>query len=226
MILCNPHNPVGKIWDKESLAKVGELAKKYGVTVVSDEIHCDITVPGKDYVPFATVSETCKDISITCIAPTKAFNIAGMQTSAVVVPNPFLRHKVWRALNTDEVAEPNSFAQVVTCAAFGEGEQWLNEMREYVFTNRKIAEEFVAKEIPQISVVPGEATYLLWIDIKGLGKSSDYVADFIRKETGLYITEGLEYGESGRYFMRMNVACTRATLEDGLNRLKLGISKL
>ena len=226
MILCNPHNPVGMIWDKDTLAKVGELAKKYGVTIVSDEIHCDITAPGKDYVPFASVSDTCRDVSITCIAPTKAFNIAGLQTSAVVVPNPFLRHKVWRALNTDEVAEPNSFAQVVTEAAFNLGGDWLDEMREYVFENRRIAEDFINKEIPSIRAVPGEATYLMWLDISSLGKSSDEVASFIRKETGLYITEGLEYGESGRFFLRMNVACTKETLKDGLNRLKEGVLKL
>lgn len=223
MILCNPHNPVGRIWNRDELAKVGELAKKYGVTVISDEIHCDITIPGKSYVPFASVSDTCKDVSITCIAPTKCFNIAGMQTSAVVVANPFLRHKVWRGLNTDEVAEPNSFAQVVTEAAFNKGGQWLDEMREYVFANRKIAEDFIEKEIPGISIVHGEATYLLWIDISALGKSSEEVASSIRKATGLYITEGIEYGEAGRYFLRMNVACTRATLMDGLHRLKEGI---
>jgi len=223
MLLCNPQNPASKIWDRETLAKVGELAAKYGVTVVSDEIHCDITEPGKDYVPFATVSDTCRDISITCIAPTKAFNIAGMQTSAVVIPNKFIRHKVWRALNTDEVAEPNAFAQVVTVAAFNEGGQWLDEMRQYVFDNRKRVEEFVAAEIPEISVVKGDATYLVWIDISKLGKSSDEVASFIRKETGLYVTEGLEYGEAGRYFLRMNVACTKSTLEDGLSRLKKAI---
>lgn len=226
MILCNPHNPVGKIWDKEDLARVGELAKKYGVTVVSDEIHCDITLPGKQYVPFASVSDTCRDISITCIAPTKAFNIAGMQTSAVVVANPFLRHKVWRALNTDEVAEPNSFAQVVTEAAFNEGGEWLDEMREYVFDNRRIAEDFIKREIPAVKAVSAEATYLMWLDISSLGKSSDEVAAFIRKETGLYVTEGLEYGEAGRFFLRMNVACTKETLKDGLNRLKEGVLKL
>ncbi|MBE5911124.1 MalY/PatB family protein [Pseudobutyrivibrio sp.] len=226
MILCNPQNPAGNIWDRDTLEKVGQLAEKYGVTVVSDEIHCDITAPGKDYVPFASVSDTCKDISITCIAPTKAFNIAGMQTSAVVIPNKFIRHKVWRALNTDEVAEPNAFAQVVTIAAFNEGGQWLDEMREYVFANRHRVEEFVEKEIPEIKVVKAEATYLVWLDISGLGKTSDEVAHFIRKETGLYITEGVEYGEAGRYFLRMNVACTKATLEDGLSRLREGVNKI
>ena len=164
--------------------------------------------------------------SITCIAPTKAFNIAGLQTSAVFSANPFLRHKVWRALNTDEVAEPNVFAQAATIAAFTKGADWLDEMRQYVFENRKIVEEYVAKEIPGISVVKGDATYLVWIDIKSLGKSSDEVAHFIRKETGLYITEGIEYGEAGRYFLRMNVACPKATLMDGLERLKAGINMI
>ncbi|SDN30063.1 MalY/PatB family protein [Lachnospira pectinoschiza] len=226
MILCNPHNPVGKIWDKESLEKVGELAAKYGVTVISDEIHCDITKPNKSYIPFASVSETCRDISITCIAPTKCFNIAGMQTSAVVVSNPFLRHKVWRGLNTDEVAEPNSFAQVVTKAAFNESADWLDEMREYVFDNREYAKEFIERECEGIHVVDGDATYLLWIDISKCNKQSDEVARIIREKTGLYITEGLEYGQVGANFIRMNVACTKKTLQDGLNRFKEGINSL
>lgn len=226
MILCNPHNPVGKIWDKESLEKVGELAAKYGVTVISDEIHCDITRPNKSYIPFASVSETCRDISITCIAPTKCFNIAGMQTSAVVVANPFLRHKVWRGLNTDEVAEPNSFAQVVTKAAFNESADWLDEMREYVFDNREYAKEFIERECEGIHVVDGDATYLLWIDISKSNKQSDEVARIIREKTGLYITEGLEYGQAGANFIRMNVACTKKTLQDGLNRFKEGINSL
>ena len=226
MILCNPQNPAGNIWSAEELAKVGELAKKYGVTVISDEIHCDITAPGTEYVPFASVSDICREVSITCIAPTKAFNIAGLQTSAIFSANPFLRHKVWRALNTDEVAEPNAFAQTATIAAFNQGEDWLNEMREYVFANRKRAEEFIAREIPKLHPVKSDATYLMWLDISKYGKPSDEVASFIREKTGLYVTEGLEYGDAGKYFLRMNVACTRATLEDGLKRLKEGLALL
>lgn len=109
MILCNPQNPAGIIWDRATLARIGELCTKHGVLVVSDEIHCDLTDPGKEYIPFASVNETCRDNSITCIAPTKTFNLAGLQTSAIVVPNPWIRHKVWRGINTDEVAEPNVF---------------------------------------------------------------------------------------------------------------------
>lgn len=133
MIFCNPHNPCGIIWTKDELAKIGALCRKYNVTVISDEIHCDITAPGKSYVPFAAASEDCADISITCIAPTKCFNMAGLQTAAVMVPNKFLRHKVWRALNTDEVAEPNAFAITAAVAAFTKGEPWLEELRKYLW---------------------------------------------------------------------------------------------
>ena len=136
MILCNPHNPVGRIWERETLARVGELCEKYHVTVLSDEIHCDITRPGTGYLPFASVSETCKNISVTCIAPTKAFNIAGIQTAAVMIPIEALHHIVWRALNTDEVAEPNVFAIGAAIAAYTKGEDWLEELRAYLFENR------------------------------------------------------------------------------------------
>lgn len=223
MILCNPHNPVGKIWSKEDLAKVGELAAKYGVTVISDEIHCDLTEPGKDYVPFASVSDTCKDISITCIAPTKTFSIPGIQTAAIFVPNKFLRHKVWRGINTDEVAEPNVFAAHAAVAAFNHGGQWVDEVREYIFENRRRVETFVDENIPGLHVVRGDATYLLWIDVSSLGINSKVLAAKIRKDTGLYLSAGTAYGDCGKDFLRMNVACSKATLEDGLARLKSAI---
>ena len=226
MILCNPHNPVGRIWSKEELARVGELAQKYGVTVVSDEIHCDLTEPGKEYVPFASASDICRDVSITCIAPTKTFSIPGIQTSAIFVPNKFLRHKVWRGINTDEVAEPNVFAATAAIAAFEHGGPWLDELREYLFDNRHFVEKYVSENIPEISVVKGNATYLVWIDISKIGIPSDEAATRIRKETGLYLSAGTAYGDSGKDFLRMNVACTRANLEDGLGRLAQGIKKM
>ncbi|MCQ2771619.1 MAG: pyridoxal phosphate-dependent aminotransferase, partial [Clostridia bacterium] len=173
MILCNPHNPAGKIWDKETLKKVGDLCVKYGVTVISDEIHCDIVRPGTEYVPFASVSDNCKNCSITCIASTKAFNIAGMQSAAVSIPNKFLRHKIWRALNTDEVAEPNAFAVTATIAAFTKGEEWLNQLNEYLFENRSIVEDYIEKNIQDLNVVKADATYLVWIDISKLGINSE-----------------------------------------------------
>lgn len=224
LIFCNPHNPVGKIWDKETLARVGELCKKYGVTVISDEIHCDLTEPGYEYVPFASVSEVCKDISVSCIAPTKCFNIAGLQTAAVSVPNPLLRHKVWRALNTDEVAEPNTFAVQAAVAAFEEGEPWLEELNAYTTANRRYVEEFVKKEIPFLSVVSGHATYLLWIDVSKITENSKSFSRFLREKTGLFVSEGKEYGGDGKNFIRLNVACPRCYVEDGMNRLKEGVS--
>ena len=225
MILCNPHNPIGKIWDKKTLAQIGELCLKHHVTVVSDEIHCDITKPGREYTPFAAASEICSQISITCIAPTKAFNLAGMQTAAVCVPNPVLRHKVWRGLNTDEVAEPNSFATTVAVAAFEKGEGWLDALRVYLEENRRLVTEYVKKHIDRISIVPGEATYLLWLDVSALGEGkSEEIAESIRSKTGLYLTAGEEYGASGKNFLRMNVACPRSRLEDGLKRLEKGVA--
>ncbi len=223
MILCNPQNPVGKIWSREVLEKIGELCKKYGVTVVSDEIHCDVTEPDKGYVPFASVSEVCREISVSCLSPTKCFGIPGINSAAVLVPNPQLRHKVWRALNTDEVAEPNSFAVAATVAAFTKGGEWLDELREYLFENRRRVESFIDENVPGIRAVRGDATYLVWLDCTALGCGSEELGAFIREKTGLYLCPGNEYGSAGEGFLRMNVACPRATVEDGLERLRNGV---
>ncbi|MBP5255200.1 MAG: pyridoxal phosphate-dependent aminotransferase [Lachnospiraceae bacterium] len=222
MVLCNPHNPVGKIWDRETLARVGELAAKYRVTVISDEIHCDITRPGTSYVPFASVSETCRQVSAVCVAPTKAFNIAGLQTAAIYVPDPFLRHKVRRGINTDEVAEPNVFAVTAAIAAFTEGGPWLDAMRAYVFENRRAAEAYAEAHIPWIRILPGDATYLLWADVSRLTEDSTAFAAFLRKETGLFVSAGTPFGGEGHRYLRINIACPRVRLEDGLRRLRAG----
>ncbi len=222
MILCNPHNPIGKIWGRETLEKIGNLCEKHGVTVISDEIHCDLTSPNTEYVPFSGVSETCKNISITCIAPTKTFNIAGLQTAAVYSANCLLRHKAWRGINTDEVGEPNAFAVTAAIAAFEKGGPWLDELREYIHQNKLIAEEYIKNNIPTAKYKLQDATYLLWIDL-GDGIDSEEATDFIRSKTGLFVTPGGEYGESGKQFIRMNVACPRMRLLDGLERLKKGL---
>ena len=222
MIFCNPHNPVGKIWDKETLARIGDLCARYHVLVLSDEIHCDLTRPDKGYVPFASVSETCKNNSITCIAPTKAFNLAGIQTAAVVIPDPFIRHKVNRGLNTDEVAEPNVFAAMAPVAAFEQGGSWMDSLKEYLWKNRKYAEEYIREEIPEIYAVKGEATYLLWLDCTRIFREEQDLCDFIRQYSGLYLSDGREY-HNGEGFLRMNLACSMEVLKDGLNRLKSSI---
>lgn len=222
MILCNPHNPVGRIWSREELEQVGELCRKYHVTVISDEIHCDLTSPGQEYIPFASVSENCKNNSITCMAPTKAFNLAGLQTAAVAVPNPNLRHKVWRGLNTDEVAEPNSFAVEAAVAAFTKGEAWLDSLREYIQENKNFVENFLKKEDLHIRPVPSQATYLLWLDCREIQGCAAEFTQYLREHTGLYLSEGQQYGESGCSFIRMNIACPRSRLEDGMKRLAEG----
>ena len=217
MLFCNPQNPSGRIWDKETIARIGELCKKYGVTVVSDEIHCDICEAGYEYVPFASVSETCRDISISCFSASKAFNVAGLNSAAVYIHDPFIRHKVWRSLNTDEVAEPGAFAICSTVAAFNEGGEWLDAMNDYVAENRKIAAA-VINGIPGLKLMDSHATYLLWIDAREAEDGGNGIADKIRERTGLYISDGEEYGTPG--FLRMNIACPKSLLEDGLKRLK------
>ena len=223
MILCNPQNPAGIIWDRATLARIGELCTKHGVLVVSDEIHCDLTDPGKEYIPFASVNETCRDNSITCIAPTKTFNLAGLQTSAIVVPNPWIRHKVWRGINTDEVAEPNVFAVTGAVAAFDQGADWLDQLRNYIYENKKTVAEFVENQIPDLYLLPSEATYLLWLDCSKIAADSQEFADYLREETGLFVSHGVQYRGDGRSFLRLNIACPKATLLDGLARLKAGV---
>ena len=225
MIFCNPHNPVGKIWDIETLKKVGSLCRRHNVIVVSDEIHCDLTETGKNYIPFASASEECRNNSITCVAPTKSFNLAGLQTAAVIIPDEYLRNKVNRGLNTDEAAEPNSFAVWAAVAAYERGAEWLDELRKYIDENRRIVSEFIQNKIPKIKLVKSEATYLLWIDCGEIGLKSDVIAQFIREKTGLYVSDGVQYGKGGERFLRLNIACPKERLLDGLERLKIGISE-
>lgn len=223
MILCNPQNPAGCIWTREELGRIGELCARNHVRVISDEIHCDLTEPGYEYVPFASVSEACAQNSITCIAPTKTFNLAGLQTAAVVVPNADLRHKIERALNTDEVAEPNAFAIDAAIAAFTQGDEWLDSLRAYLAENRRTVGEFLEKELPNLILVPSHATYLLWLDCHRVIGDAAELCRYLRSETGLYLSAGVTYGGNGNQFLRMNTACPKSRVEDGLKRLQEGV---
>lgn len=224
LLLCNPHNPVGRVWDRQTLSQVGELAWRYGVTVISDEIHCDLTHPGTEYVPFASVSEHCRKNSVTCVSPTKAFNLAGIQTAAAFVPDEKLRHKVWRSLNTDEVAEPNAFAVQAAVAAFTKGEKWLDELRVYLFENKQLVIKTLETELPQIKAAAQDSTYLMWLDCSAVTDDSKALADSIRRKTGLFLSDGAQYGIGGERFLRMNIACPKGLLKDGLRRLISAIS--
>lgn len=223
MILCNPHNPAGRIWSVKELRKIGELCKKHHVVILSDEIHCDLTALGKEYVPFASVSEECKQNSITCLSATKTFNIAGLQTAIVSIPNEEIRNKMKRGLNSDEVAEPNTFAIDAVVAAFTYGEEWLDELREYIEENKKTVAHYLQKELPQIKMVCSDATYLLWLDCTDIIGDTAELCSFIRKETGLYLSSGSQYRGNGNRFMRMNIACPKSILDDGLSRLNQGV---
>ena len=226
MILCNPHNPVGKIWDRETLAKIGELCYENGVTVISDEIHCSVTAPGASYIPFASASEVCADISLTCVAASKAFNIAGLQSACVIAKNPHLRHKVWRGINTDEVGEPNVFAIDANIAAFRHGGEWLDALNEYIFENKRYAVDYIKNNIPGVRAELSEATYLLWTDVSKYTSDSEEFARDLRLKTGLYVSDGVEYGRGGEGFIRINLATQRSNVEDGMARFERYIKSI
>ncbi len=222
-ILCNPHNPTGRIWSARELARIGELAERYDVTVVSDEVHCDITAPGKEYTPFAAASETCRKVGVCCMGPSKTFNLAGLKTGAVYVHDEQLCAKMRQALRADGFAEINAFAGTAVAAAFGMGDRWVDELRQYVFDNRAYAEDFIAREIPELSAVKAEATYLMWVDVRAAAEDSREFAAFLREKTGLYVSAGAVYGGDGVRFLRVNLACPRALVQDGMQRLKAGV---
>ncbi len=223
IIFCNPANPVGRIWTKDELAKLGELAYRYSVIVLSDEIHGFITRPGKKYIPFFSVNETNKMNSVNCVSVTKPFNLAGIQTSLCFVPNPELYKKVNRQINTDEVAEPNIFACPVTVAALNDGREWLDQANAFFYENEDEVRLFLKNNIPLLSVTPSDATYLLWIDVRKIAKNSKDFVTHLRETTGLILADGAVYGKGGNGFVRMNVACPKAILNDALSRLKTGV---
>lgn len=222
-ILCNPQNPTGKIWSREELTKIGQLCAKYHTLVLSDEIHCDITRIGKEYTPFASISKLHQDHSITAISPTKTFNMAGLQTSAIVVSNPALREEVYRSINNDEIAEPNFFAQTAVIAAFTKGEEWLNALKQQLDQNIQTVCDFIQTNKLPISVIKPEATYLIWLDVSSITQDSTFLNSYLIEKEHLYLNEGEEYRGDGKKFLRLNVACPQRTLLEGLSRLKEGI---
>lgn len=224
MILCNPHNPVGKIWSRDNLERIAQLCNQYHVTLLSDEIHGDLTF-GAQYTPMFSLDESLIQKLIVCVSPSKTFNVAAMHAATIIVPNEDLRSKVSRGINTDELAEPNSFAIPVTIAAYEHGHEWLAELKQKLEENHRLVSEFLSAELPEVKLIPSQATYLLWIDTSKVSDDSQELAGFIRKETGLYLSAGNVYGGNGNDFLRLNIACPTETVRDGLNRLKVGIKK-
>lgn len=223
MILCNPHNPVGKVWKTAELQRLADLAAANHVTVFSDEIHGDITDAGHGYTPFASVSETAANISITAVSPSKTFNVAALHAATLIVPNEDLRNSVDRGINSEELAEPNAFAIPGSIAAYTHGAEWVHELNATITANKQVLTTFIEKNLPQLHVIKGHATYLVWIDCRDLTTDTTALCDLIRKTTGLFITAGSVYGGDGHDFVRINVACPAARLQDGLDRLAHGV---
>lgn len=225
MFLCNPHNPSGHIWSKDDLEKIAKLTLKYGVLVISDEIHGDILMPGKQFTPFASLDEKLTGHSISLISPSKTFNLAVLHAATAITPNKNLRDRLETAVATNGHSGPGVLAINGSIAAYTKGHEWLKQLREYVGKNRELLTDFIDKELPNVSLVHGDATYLAWIDVHQVTDDSAKLNEFIREETGLYLAEGTKYKGNGNDFLRINLATNRSRVEDGLNRLKEGIEK-
>ena len=218
MILCNPHNPVGKIFTKDELEKIAKCAKKHNVLIISDEIHCENITNGVKYTPFLSVSDDAREIGIACHSLSKAFNLAGLQSACVVSKNKLLRYKIWRGINTDEVGEPNFFACEATIAALKKGKKWLVELNNYIYENKKYFTEKVNNELDLIHVQLTDATYMLWIDCTKLKIDSNTLVKNLREKTGLILSSGSVFGENGDGFLRINLATAKKNVIDATNR--------
>lgn len=219
LLLCNPHNPAGRVWTRQELTRIGEICLKNDVFVVADEIHCELVYPGHQYIPFASISEDFLHSSVTCTSPSKAFNLAGLQVANIFAPNPAVRKKIDKALNVNEVCEINPFAVEALIAAYNEGEKWLEELRQYLLGNYNYLKRFFEEQLPQFPVLALEGTYLVWVDCSVLKQSSEEIVKMLLEKEMLWVNEGSMYGEAGDGFIRINIACPRQLLIEGLNRI-------
>ena len=218
LLLCNPHNPSGRVWTREELQRIGDICIKNNVIVVSDEIHCEIVHPGYKYIPFASISEEFQKHSVTCISPSKAFNIAGLQIANIIVENDEWRRRIDKAININEVCDVNPFGVIATIAAYNEGGEWLDELLKYIHANYLFFKEYCEKYFPQFPVAPLEGTYLAWMDCRSLRVPSEQLEEDIMAKEKLWLNAGSMYGKEGEGFMRWNLACPRQFVEEGLKR--------
>lgn len=219
-LLCNPHNPSGRVWTKAELARMNEICLRHRVAVVSDEIHCELVMPGNKFTPFAAVNEDCKNNGVTLNSPTKNFNIAGLQIANIVCANPVWRRRIDRAINIFEVCDVNPFGPVALEAAYNDSENWMDELNEYLFANYQSLCDTFAKELPQYEVMRLEGTYLVWVNVRPSGLTSDEVTEKLLKEGKVQVNSGTMYGQTtGEGYIRINIACPRATLIEGLKRM-------
>lgn len=218
MLLCNPHNPAGRVWTPDELTRLGNICLRNGVTVVADEIHCELVYQGFKYTPFASLSNAFLHRSVTCVSPSKAFNIAGLQIANIVAFDNDLRSRIDKAININEVCDVNPFGVAATIAAYNEGEEWLNQLVDYLHGNYEAMAEFCRRELSEFPITRLEGTYLVWMDCSSLGMPSDALEHALLEDARLWLNAGTMYGAEGEGYMRWNIACPRSVMLDGLNR--------
>lgn len=224
MLICNPHNPGGRVWTRDELTRVAELCHKYGVRVVSDEIHCELTLYDNEYVPFGSLPDELSHGSITCCSPSKAFNTAGLQIANIVCRDAEVRNRIDRAININEVCDVNPFGVIALQAAYSdEGYEWLTQLRAYISSNYDLLRERFARELPKCKVMRMEGTYLAWIDCSELHISSDEIEEMLMHENKVWVNAGSMYGTEGAAFIRINMACTSELLNEGITRIVNGL---
>lgn len=225
-ILCNPHNPVGRVWTREELQYLGEICLRHHVIVVSDEIHNDFVYPGFEHTVFANVDPRFAEFTVTCTAPSKTFNLAGLQISNIFISNETLREAFQKEIDKTGYDEPNALGAVACEAAYRGGQEWLDQLRAYLLENLNFLRAYLQEKIPQIHLVEPEGTYLVWLDCSELGISGKELDQFIVEKAGLWLDGGAMFGPSGADFQRVNIACPRATLEFALDKLKASVDNL
>ena len=219
-LLCNPHNPTGRVWTKDELEQMNSICLKHGVKVITDEIHCELVMPGYSYTPFASISEECKNNSIILNSPSKAFNIAGLQIANIICENTVWRRRINRAINIFEICDVNPFGIVALQAAYNKGGEWIDELNQYIYENYLYLKQFILEELPQVEVIKLEGTYLAWIDIMCFELSSDEAYNELLNDGKVLVNSGTLYGKkSGEGYLRINLACPRETLKKGLIRI-------
>lgn len=225
IMLCNPHNPVGRLWSKEELTKLGDIAIKHGVVVISDEIHCELLFKDHQHTPFASISEEFEQNSIVCMSPSKTFNLAGLEVSSIIIPNKKLRH-LFINTRTGILPEPNLFGYTALEAAYRFGDEWLDQLLDYLQGNLDFLLKYFANRIPKIKVIKPQGTYLIWLDCRDLGMDDMTLRNFMRDKAKVGFDDGFLFGSGGSGFQRMNIACPRPILEEALIRIETMVNKL
>lgn len=226
LILCSPHNPVGRVWTKEELSKLAEICLKNNIKIISDEIHFDIVYKDSKHTVLANISDEIMDNSIICTAPSKTFNIAGIQVSNIIIPNEKMRQRYVKELEVDHIGSPNSIAETVLIAAYNDSKDWLDSAVDYIEKNKDYFINYVNREIPQLKVIKPEGTYLLWVDCSGLGMDRDELRDFFVNKCKIAFNHGEMFGEEGKLFQRVNIACPLAIIEEALYKIKEAVNSL